>query len=136
MFYELIRYLFKYLIIELFNCFIVLLFNCNCFIVVLFYCFIVLLDHYWSLFIMSPGFYHTKAGQSSQTICWSLPNICQEPYYGPAVGLSTPRAPKELYNNKIISWSRSRRFSYGFAPYFSCAKLYTFPMVPECAPAP
>ena len=55
----------------------------------------------------------------------------------PPWGLSTPRAPKELFPKfqKVI-WSRNRCFSYGFAPYFACAKLYAFPMFPAYSHAP
>ena len=55
----------------------------------------------------------------------------------PPWGLSTPRAPKKNKKNefKKRSWSRNSIY-YGFASYFACAKLYTFPMVSACALAP
>ena len=45
----------------------------------------------------------------------------------PLWGLSTPRAPKQLFQKIIaVSWSRNRICSYGFTQYFTCAKLYPF----------
>ena len=44
----------------------------------------------------------------------------------PPSGLSTPRAPKELFLKiRKVIWSRSRCFSYGLAPYYAWAKLLT-----------
>ena len=48
------------------------------------------------------------------------------------------REPRKNFSKSFrkVSWSRSRRFSCGFAPYLACGKLYTFPMCSACAPAP
>ena len=55
----------------------------------------------------------------------------------PPWGLSTPTAQKNFFESFLkVSWSRNKCFSYGVAPCFACAKLYTFPMFPACAPAP
>ena len=44
--------------------------------------------------------------------------------YGPTVGALNAESPKRTFPKlqKVI-WSRNRCFSYGFLPYFACAKL-------------
>ena len=42
----------------------------------------------------------------------------------PPWGLSAPRTRKTFFQNfKKVIWSRNMCFSYGFPPYFACAKL-------------
>ena len=58
--------------------------------------------------------------------------------YGPTVRALNAESPnkKHFEHFQKVSWSRNRLVSYGFAPYFACAQLYTFAMVSACAPAP
>ena len=57
------------------------------------------------------------------------------PFHGPTVGALNAESPKiTLKNNKRNGHEIG--VSYGFASYFACAKLYTFPMVAACALAP
>ena len=59
------------------------------------------------------------------------------PCMAPPWGLLTPRTPKWLLQNKPkCNWSRNKCARHGFATYFACAKLHTFPMVSACALAP
>ena len=53
-------------------------------------------------------------------------------------GSQQRREPQKNFfsNFKEVSWSRNMCFSYRCAPYFACAKLYTFPVVSACAPDP
>ena len=61
------------------------------------------------------------------TFSWAGNLLMPFCYYFPMTPpweLSTPRAPKKLFLNfKTVSWSRKRRLSYGFVPYFAWAKL-------------
>ena len=57
--------------------------------------------------------------------------------YGPYAGALDAESPKSYLINKITTvWSRNRCFPYGFAQYFACAELYTFPMVPAYSQPP
>ena len=46
------------------------------------------------------------------------------------VGALNAKSPQSFFLLLLIIWSRHRRSSYGFSPYFACAKLYIFPIVP------
>ena len=55
----------------------------------------------------------------------------------PPWGSQRREPPKNFFKNvKKINWLPNKSFSYGFAPYIACAKLYIFPMISACAPAP
>ena len=57
--------------------------------------------------------------------------------YGPTVGALNAESTKRLFfKTPKTSWSRNERFSYGCAPSFACAKLYTFPIFSACALPP